>query len=63
MIYNCPSCNSIPVEAGLISCQNIKCSSYDEKYFVWDWQALPKVTESLCEQGSAACIKSLRCQS
>lgn len=59
MINKCPCCNSIPVEAGLISCQNIKCPNYDEKYFVWEWQKLPRATDSLCEQGSAACIESL----
>lgn len=57
MINSCHSCNSIPVDAGLISCQNIKCPEYDEKYFVWEWQALS--TESLCDKGSAACIESL----
>lgn len=42
MINNCTCCNSTPVEAGLISCQNIKCLAYDEKYFVWEWQKLAK---------------------
>jgi len=61
MINKCHVCNSLPVEAGLISCQNIKCSEYDEKYFIWEWQALTKSTKALCEQGSAACIESLEC--
>ena len=42
MINNCPCCNKPPIQAGLISCQNIKCLAYDEKYFVWEWQKLVK---------------------
>lgn len=42
MINKCPHCDSTPVEAGMISCQNIKCLGCDEKYFVWEWQKLVK---------------------
>tara|TARA_R110000850_G_scaffold100316_7_gene207542 strand:- start:2832 stop:2996 length:165 start_codon:yes stop_codon:yes gene_type:complete len=45
MINKCPCCGKQPVQAGLISCQNIKCLDYDEKYFVWEWQALVKPGE------------------
>jgi len=45
MINNCTCCNKSPVQAGLISCQNNKCSNYDEKYFVWEWQVLVKPGE------------------
>ena len=45
MINNCPCCNKLPVQAGLISCQNDKCLSYGEKYFVWEWQELYKPKE------------------
>ena len=56
----CPCCNSTPVESDeMISCQNIKCSESDIKYFIWEWQSLPKSIDALCENGSAACIQSL----
>lgn len=42
MINKCPCCNTDPIEAGMISCQNIKCLEYDESYFIWEWQALTK---------------------
>ncbi len=42
MTNNCPCCNTLPVEAGLISCQNQKCLNRDEKYFIWEWQDLNK---------------------
>lgn len=51
MINKCTCCNSTPSEAGLISCQNIKCQAYDEKYFVWEWQALVKPVETLINSG------------
>jgi len=59
MTNKCPYCNSIPDKPALISCQNIKCSNHDLKYFIWEWQALTSETDSLCEQGSADCIESL----
>ena len=58
-INKCTCCNSTPIEAGMISCQNVKCDERDVKYFIWEWQALPRATESLCENGSAACSQSL----
>jgi len=61
MINLCQSCNSIPNQNGYIKCSNDKCVEHNVDYFVWEWQALPEVTESLCENGSAACIESLRC--
>ncbi len=42
MIKNCPCCNELPVQAGLISCQNQKCLNHDKNYFVWEWQKLNK---------------------
>jgi len=42
MINKCPCCNNMPVDAGMISCQTVKCLNYDDKYFVWEWQALGK---------------------
>lgn len=49
MINKCPCCNTDPIKAGMISCQNIKCLEYDESYFIWEWQALTKkpVTEDI----------------
>jgi len=40
MINLCNSCNSTPIEAGMISCQNIECLEFDVKYFIWEWQKL-----------------------
>jgi len=42
MINKCPCCNNMPVDAGMISCQTVKCLNYDAKYFVWEWQDLDK---------------------
>lgn len=45
MINNCPHCNKTPKVNVDVSCQNIKCLNYDEKYFVWEWQELVKPGE------------------
>ena len=59
MINLCPSCNSIPSQNGYIKCVNDKCENYNIDHLAPDWQALTNEAESLCENGSAACIQSL----
>ena len=40
MINTCNCSDSTPIEAGMVSCQNIKCLEFDIKYFIWEWQKL-----------------------
>jgi len=53
MVNNCPCCNRLPRQEGLISCQNVKCLEFGEKYFVWEWQNRKKETIDNVNIGNA----------